>query len=72
MKMTLLIISYITIIFCSCNSNPDKVYICTGPYSTAYHKTRHCTGLNNCSMEIKKIQKNKAISMGRHKCGYCY
>lgn len=38
MKMTLLIISYITIIFCSCNSNPDKVYICTGPYSTAYHK----------------------------------
>lgn len=57
----------------SCNSSGNsRVYICTGPYSKAYHKTSDCKGLNNCSGNIKEITKSEAIDEGRHKCGFCY
>ena len=48
------------------------VYICTGPQSKKYHKTKGCRGLNRCSASIIQISLSKAKSMGRGPCGICY
>lgn len=72
MKTLITAFALATITFCACNSNDGKVYICTGPYSKAYHKTKNCQGLSNCSREIKSVTEEAARDMGRHKCGYCY
>ena len=50
----------------------STVYICTGPYSKRYHKTRPCSGLNNCSGHIKRVSLKKAQRKGRTPCGICY
>lgn len=59
------------ILSCSC-TNDSRVYICTGPYSEAYHKTEECRGLRRCSGEIECITEKQAKEMERHKCGWCY
>ena len=56
----------------SCSTDNGKVYICTGPYATSYHKTPNCKGLDRCSGEVKEIDAAEAADMGRHKCGFCY
>ena len=71
MKHYLLII-ILSAIISSCSSHNRRVYICTGPYSRAYHKTSNCIGLDNCSRDIKELTENEAIDLGRHKCRFCY
>ena len=52
---------------------PDQtVYICTGPYSYAYHSTNQCAGLNNCRGEINYTYESYAISLGRKPCCRCW
>jgi hypothetical protein len=36
-------------------SESDTVYICTGKYSTKYHRYDSCRGLNNCQSTIKSV-----------------
>lgn len=59
------------ILSCSCTNAP-RVYICTGPYSKAYHKTEECRGLRRCSGKIECVSEKTAKEIGRHKCGWCY
>ena len=49
-----------------------EVYICTGPMSKRYHRFSSCRGLKNCSEKVIKVDIQKAKSMGRTPCGYCY
>lgn len=49
-----------------------KVYICTGRNSHAYHKTRDCYGLSNCSRSILKVSLEEAEEEGRTPCHYCH
>lgn len=49
-----------------------EVYVCTGPMSKRYHKFASCRGLKNCSEKVIKVDIQKAKSMGRTPCGYCY
>jgi hypothetical protein len=49
-----------------------EVYICTGPQSKRYHKFLSCKGLKSCSDKVIKVAIQKAKSMGRTPCGYCY
>ena len=50
-----------------------EVYICTGPQSKRYHKTKGCRGLSSCSRQILKITLREATDeYGRTPCGYCY
>ena len=50
----------------------NKVIICTGKNSHAYHKTINCHGLENCHWHTDAISKDSAISLGRKPCKYCY
>ena len=50
----------------------QKVYICTGPKSECYHKTKTCRGLNRCSGQVKQVSLQEAEKMGRRKCKVCY
>lgn len=51
----------------------DDVYICTGPQSKRYHKTKSCKGLSKCSDKILKVSVEEATDdYGRTPCGYCY
>lgn len=53
-------------------SETTYVYICTGSYSTKYHKTSSCRGLNNCQGDIVKITKSDAENRyGRTACKIC-
>lgn len=49
----------------------DKVYICTGPQSHAYHVNKDCEGLDRCSREIKAVTLEEAERMHRHPCRFC-
>jgi hypothetical protein len=49
-----------------------EVYICTGPQSKKYHKTKTCRGLRNCSKTIEKKKVSEAKKLGRDKCKMCY
>jgi len=72
------------IVFVSCGNDKEQfnqsdiqlisgsVYICTGPSSKAYHKTKNCKGLRNCSKEIISVTLDEAKNMNRKPCGYCY
>ena len=46
------------------------VYICKGPYSKAYHLTKVCEGLKNCSTVIDSLTINKVEGLERRLCGY--
>lgn len=49
------------------------VYICTGNYSTKYHSTNNCRGLNNCKSRIIKVSKRAAEeTYHRTPCKICY
>ncbi len=48
----------------------QKVYICTGAYSTKYHFTRKCRGLSNCKGKIQSIELSKAKALKRTLCGW--
>lgn len=54
-------------------SKPDdeRVYICTGSGSYAYHKNNSCSGLNNCQAEIVSTSLKKA-KKNRSACKTCY
>jgi len=49
----------------------ELVYICTGRLSKAYHITKDCRGLKNCSSDLEKVKKIEADEMNRHLCGFC-
>ena len=49
-----------------------NVYICTGPQSKRYHKTSSCSGLRNCSGQVKKVTLVEAKKMNRTPCKICY
>lgn len=78
MKQTLLILATLMCVSFGTSEQPtttqgnDKVYICTGPQSKRYHKTRNCRGLGSCSGEIKAVTLEYAKRIGRTKCGWCY
>ena len=72
MKQVIIFISIAFTSFISCTSSDSRVYICTGAYSRAYHKTSDCMGLIRCSGDIEEITKSETIDEGRHKCGFCY
>ena len=59
----------VTLALSACNS--DKVYICTGPQSHAYHTKRNCKGLDRCSKDIKTVTIEEAKRMHRHPCRFC-
>jgi len=69
---TFIAATFIFALFACNTSSTSVVYICTGPMSTAYHKTDDCKGLTYCSEEIVAVSKGKAIDMGRHPCYYCH
>lgn len=56
----------------SSNNEAREVYICTGPQSKVYHKHDDCKGLRSCSKDIKKVTLDKAKSMNRRACKWCY
>ena len=66
------IISFLMFLTSSCGTSFNSVYICTGPYSEAYHKTDDCMGLSNCSGDVESVTESEAIDEGRHKCHFCY
>lgn len=74
MKILVLNIAFIGLfLLTSCSTTKNsKVYVCTGRYSTAYHKDINCKGLNRCGAEVIEVDKSEAINNGRHKCGFCY
>ncbi len=49
----------------------NNVYVCDGPKSIAYHSTRNCNGLNNCSTSIREITLSEANKIGRRACRIC-
>lgn len=67
-----ILIFILSIILSSCATSNKRVYICTGPYSRAYHKNSECIGLSRCSGDIEGITEDEAIDEGRHKCHFCY
>ncbi|MCU0435959.1 MAG: hypothetical protein MUC87_21050 [Bacteroidia bacterium] len=50
----------------------DSVYVCLGSGAYAYHNTRNCRGLKQCKANIILVPIEKAQSMPRRPCGYCY
>lgn len=53
-------------------STGNKVYLCNGPHSKAYHKTNHCQGLRECTTTIEATNIATAKAKHRRECGYCY
>ena len=77
MKRILLAMALSTPLFCSNIANSVEgetqiVYICTGPQSKVYHKHSDCKGLRSCSKDIRKVTLDKAKSMKRRACKWCY
>lgn len=55
------------------SASAEKVFICTGPQSRVYHKTKSCKGLRSCSKDIIQVTKKEAIERyGRRACKVCY
>lgn len=55
----------------SCD-NDGTLYICNGPNSKVYHKTKHCKGLKNCTTDIEAVDITTAKARHRRECRYCY
>ena len=74
MNRILTIFSFCLILGCSGQvDGSSTVYICNGPQSHAYHKTKSCKGLKRCSTDIEAVSFNKATSeLHRDPCHYCY
>lgn len=58
-------------VLAACKGSND-VYICTGPQSRVYHKHKNCTGLSRCSGTVESVSIDKAKSLGRRECKWCY
>jgi len=54
------------------NNINKGVYICTGPQSKRYHRSRYCRGLESCSDDIELVDVSEAKDKGRTPCGICY
>lgn len=48
------------------------VYVCTGNYASAYHKSKSCRGLGNCKASVKALMRTSAIKGGRKACRICW
>jgi len=64
LKIFLLVVST-ALILTSFQPTPTYVYICTGAKSERYHKVNTCKGLSNCSKQIIKIKKKKAVKKNK-------
>lgn len=69
LRIVLTISSIALLIACG---GSNSVYICTGPQSRVYHKHKDCNGLSRCSGTIESISIDKAKSIGRRECKWCY
>ena len=55
------------------NSKESGVYLCMGPKSHSYHKTKNCTGLDRCSTVPIIVDLSDAIKKyKRDPCDFCY
>ena len=68
-KYYILLLLLSSLLLTACSDN--KVYICTGPQSHAYHVKKNCRGLDRCSREIKTVTLEEAERMHRHPCRFC-
>lgn len=66
-----IILVYTFFLITGCSAT-DKIYLCNGPTSVAYHRTKYCKGLRKCSSEIEVADRAQAKAKGRRACGYCY
>jgi len=66
------ILTLITLIFSSFTQVESMVYVCKGPSSKVYHKTKSCKGLSHCSTQIYKVTEDEAKKMGRRLCKIKY
>lgn len=55
----------------SCGRDNNKVLICDSPGARRYHKNE-CSGLNNCTHDIKKVTIKQAEKEGKTPCKICY
>lgn len=60
------------VVFLFSGGHEKEVYVCMGPQSKRYHKTKSCKGIKNCSKDIKKMSISEAESKRRTPCGYCF
>jgi hypothetical protein len=51
----------LVILFSSYGQKDEKVLICKGSMSYAYHK-EYCKGLNKCTKEVVEVNKSEAIN----------
>jgi hypothetical protein len=66
-------LAIVFVLLCIAGCNDGKVYICNGPKSKAYHKTKHCQGLKRCSTDIEITDMETAkMKLHRKSCNYCY
>lgn len=70
MKVKILLFTFI-ILSATCFAG-NEVYVCTGKYAKAYHKTEDCKGIKSCKAAVKKVTLEKAKNMKRTACKYCY
>ena len=53
--------------------NSITVYICDSKSSEVYHKTKNCSGIKNCTHEVKEVTVSEATSTyNRRACKICY
>ena len=62
----------LSIVIATGNNENSKVYICTGPTATVYHKTDKCAGLYNCSDKVVEVTIAQAAEKNRRPCKRCY
>lgn len=74
-KMKTLLLSALLFLFARNATVQDTtVYISTGSSAYAYHARLSCQSLKRCKEEghVKAVSLEKAISMGRKPCKFCY
>ena len=50
-----------------------NVYVCVSGTAYAYHRTLDCSGLENCTHEIKEVSAATAVTEYKRKpCKRCY
>lgn len=53
-------------------SGSETVWVCGGPNSKRYHKSKKCKGLNRCSKSPKSMSREDANKKGYTACKICY
>lgn len=64
------------VVSCNAGSGDDeelagKVYVCTSSGSKVWHCKRNCSGLKNCSSEIRETTMGSLRSQYKKPCGIC-